>query len=220
MVLHQVGPSQRRAAQLRRARTPSWRKAERRAGTCSARRALAHFFPEALEAAAGRPVVLAGGIADAEDVRAALGGGAAAVLCGSRFLLTTECPAHAEYKRRVLGATRTLETTLFGVGSPARHHVVPNAATNRWCTPDGTPRRIVRVLTRMSASSLRAWRRSNRLGYCRSCSARQSHSFRTGSAAPGSGRPHLEVTPLYAGACVQRIGVVISAEEAVRALAP
>src|SRR5579884_3821138 len=36
------------------------------------------FLPEALEAASGRPVVVAGGIADAADVRSALAGGAAA----------------------------------------------------------------------------------------------------------------------------------------------
>ncbi|MGH7268942.1 MAG: nitronate monooxygenase, partial [Polyangiaceae bacterium] len=47
------------------------------------------FLPGALDAAAGRPVVAAGGLADPGDVHAALAAGASAVLCGTRFLLTT-----------------------------------------------------------------------------------------------------------------------------------
>lgn len=177
------------------------------------------FLPEALEAADGRPVVMAGGIADADDVRAALSGGAAAVLCGSRFLLTAECPAHAEYKRRVLGAPRTLETTLFGVGWSARHRVVPNAATDRWCAPDGTPRGIVRALTRMTGSLGRVapLGRPGRLPRLQRVSI---PLFTPEAALEGAEARSVDVTPLYAGECVRRITTVVPAEEAVRALAP
>lgn len=97
----------------------------------------AHPLDEALaailEVADGKPVLAAGGVADRERVRALLGAGASAVVAGTRFLLTGESHAHPEYKRRVLGARRTLETELFGFGWPARHRVTPNAATERWC---------------------------------------------------------------------------------------
>ncbi len=50
----------------------------------------------------GFPVLLAGGVADAGDVRAALDAGAAGVVCGTRFLLSEESAAHPEYKRRLI----------------------------------------------------------------------------------------------------------------------
>jgi hypothetical protein len=52
------------------------------------------FLPRALKAARGRPVLLAGGIAAADDTRAALAAGADGVVAGTRFLLTDEARAH------------------------------------------------------------------------------------------------------------------------------
>jgi NAD(P)H-dependent flavin oxidoreductase YrpB (nitropropane dioxygenase family) len=89
-------------------------------------------LPAVLDAAAGAPVLLAGGIADHADARRALDEGAVAAVAGTRFLLTHESAAHPQYKRRVLAAQRTIETQLFGLGWPMRHRVVPNAATDRW----------------------------------------------------------------------------------------
>jgi hypothetical protein len=40
------------------------------------------------------------------------------------------------------------------------------------------------------------------------------------AALEGADARTLDVTPLYAGECVRRIGAVVSAEEAVRALTP
>nr|WP_280362403.1 nitronate monooxygenase [Nocardia wallacei] len=85
-------------------------------------------------------------VATAADTRTALAAGAAGVVAGTRFLLTEESGAHREYQRRVLAARETVETTLFGLGWPARHRVVPNAATRRWCGSDGTARHWVRAL--------------------------------------------------------------------------
>src|SRR4051812_44942169 len=74
------------------------------------------FLGKALEAAGGRPVLAAGGIAARATAREALDAGAAAVVAGTRFLLTEECRAHPAYKQRVLGARRTLDTMLFSMG--------------------------------------------------------------------------------------------------------
>jgi NAD(P)H-dependent flavin oxidoreductase YrpB (nitropropane dioxygenase family) len=81
---------------------------------------------------AGFPILVAGGIATAADVRTALDAGADGAVLGTRFLMSEESRAHAAYKERLLGAQRTVLTDLFGLGWPARHRVVPNAATARW----------------------------------------------------------------------------------------
>jgi nitronate monooxygenase len=78
------------------------------------------------------PLLLAGGIAEREDVRAALEAGATAAVAGTRFLLSEESRAHPAYKERLLEADETFLTDLFGAGWPAPHRVVPNAATERW----------------------------------------------------------------------------------------
>jgi nitronate monooxygenase len=52
----------------------------------------------------GVPVVCAGGIGDEADFVRALGMGYAAVQMGTRFIATTECTAHADYKRAIVEA--------------------------------------------------------------------------------------------------------------------
>lgn len=78
------------------------------------------------------PVLLAGGIAGRDDVRAALGAGATAAVAGTRFLLSEESRAHALYKERLLESRQTLLTDLFGAAWPAPHRVAPNAATEHF----------------------------------------------------------------------------------------
>jgi nitronate monooxygenase len=111
--------------------------------------ALARIRDE-VKPAATKPLLLAGGIADAADVERATGAGAVAAVAGTRFLLTEEAAAHAEYKRRVMDAERTVETQLFGFGWPMRHRVVPNAATERWCRAEDLGPRLLRTAYRMS----------------------------------------------------------------------
>lgn len=65
-------------------------------------------------------------------MRRALDNGAAAAVVGTRFLLSEESRAHPEYRHRLLAAERTLLTEQFGLGWPAPHRVVANAATERW----------------------------------------------------------------------------------------
>jgi nitronate monooxygenase len=175
------------------------------------------FLRQALEVTEGKPVLLAGGIATAADVQAALRAGATGAVAGTRFLLTDECRAHPAYKRRVLGATRTLETELFGLGWPARHRVVPNAATERWCANDPRgPRwaRWVHGVSRLMGKLMPV-----------DAGARTTPHQRLsiplyGPTAPLVGHPQsvLEVAPLYAGETARRITSVVSAAEAVRLL--
>lgn len=81
---------------------------------------------------AGYPLLLAGGIAGRDDVRAALEAGAEAAVAGTRFLLSAESRAHPSYKERLLEADETILIDLFGAGWPAPHRVVANAATEHW----------------------------------------------------------------------------------------
>lgn len=80
---------------------------------------------------AGYPLFLAGGVAAAADVRAALEAGAVGAVAGTRFLLSEESRAHPAYKQRLMEAEETILTDLFGAAWPAPHRVVPNAATER-----------------------------------------------------------------------------------------
>ena len=75
---------------------------------------------ERVHAAVKIPVLAAGGIIDAEGVRAALDAGAAAAVIGTRFLLSDESHAHPDYKQRCLDAGETILTELFGLGVARR----------------------------------------------------------------------------------------------------
>src|SRR4051794_17377495 len=55
---------------------------------------------ERVRAAVKLPVLAAGGIVDVNGVRGALDAGAAAAVVGTRFLLSDESHAHADYKQR------------------------------------------------------------------------------------------------------------------------
>ena len=163
-------------------------------------------------------MLLAGGIAAADDTSAALAAGAAGVVAGTRFLLTDEARAHPQYQRRILKADKTFRTTLFGLGWPAPHRVVANAATRRWCHEDGCaklvpglinagsgvlaklPDRAVMPVLRMQTPGLPMF----------------------SSIAPTIGMPDSVVdrTALYAGETVLRMTSVISARQAVTDLTP
>jgi nitronate monooxygenase len=94
------------------------------------------------------PVLIAGGIADRADVADALEAGATAAVLGTRFLASEESRAHPGYKRRLVEAEDTVLTELFGLGWPAPHRVLPNAATDRWLRGDARGPRPVRALNR------------------------------------------------------------------------
>ena len=106
-----------------------------------------------------------------------------------------------------------------GFGWPARHRVVPNAATDRWCLADGRPRWVARTLMQGSGPLARL-APLDRPGFLAKFQRVAIPLFGPEAPLEGADVRSLESTPLYAGECVQRIGSIPSAEDAVRALAP
>lgn len=67
------------------------------------------------------PVIAAGGIADGRGLAAALALGAVGIQMGTRFICTTECPAHEHYKQRIVRAhDRATIVTGGAFGHPVR----------------------------------------------------------------------------------------------------
>jgi nitronate monooxygenase len=164
------------------------------------------------------PVLSAGDIADAADVATRLDAGAEAVVCGTRFLMTEESGAHALYKARLIEASETVLTELFGVGWPAAHRVVANEATARWLGSDPRGPRWVRAFHRATAPMLSRVPVPMQL---RLAATQQPNRPIFGpAAATAEGPPNLvEAGPLYAGECVSRISDIRPAAELVRELA-
>jgi nitronate monooxygenase len=166
----------------------------------------------------GYPVLLAGGVADAGDVRRALDAGAEAVVLGTRFLLSDESAAHPEYKRRVAEARETLLTELFGFGWPAPHRVIPNAATARWLRRDARGPAPLRAVQRAFGPIAPRLPMSVGDRLARTANLRLPLY---GPAAPLTSWPEklLDTAPLYAGETVARISDIRPAGELVRQLA-
>jgi NAD(P)H-dependent flavin oxidoreductase YrpB (nitropropane dioxygenase family) len=180
-------------------------------GTTSALRLL-----EEVKAAlpAEYPLLLAGGIADREDVAAALEAGATAAVAGTRFLLSEESRAHPLYKERLLAARETLLTELFGAGWPAPHRVVPNAAIDRRPQPP----LVNRLLNHLFAPGIRYAPPSLQERMIRA--QRPGSRILTPAGPADDGPPNLvEAGALYAGETVARIDSVRPAAELVRELA-
>jgi nitronate monooxygenase len=164
---------------------------------------------------AGYPILLAGGIADAADVRAALAAGARAAVCGTRFVLAEESRAHPEYRRRLMAGNETLLTELFGLGWPAApHRVLPNRATERWAGAASAVGAVNRVV---SPVAKRLPERAQRAALGRG----DPRVPLLAPAPPTDDGPAslVESGPLYAGTTVARISDVRPAAEIVAALA-
>lgn len=168
---------------------------------------------------AGFPLLLAGGVAAREDVSAALDAGATAAVAGTRFLLSEESRAHPEYKRRLLGAERTVLTELFGLGWPAPHRVVPNAAVERQLGGGSRVPTPNRVLNRLFAPGARLTPASLQR---RLVAAQRPGSRLLTPLAPLDDGPAtlVDAGPLYAGETVRRIGAVDPAARIVADLTP
>jgi nitronate monooxygenase len=164
------------------------------------------------------PVLSAGGIATAADMRARLAAGADAVVAGTRFLMSTESGAHPEYKRRLTEADETVLTELFGVGWPAPHRVIPNAATARWLRDDPRGPGWLRVANRIAAPVLS---RIPPAVQARMAATQKPGLPLFGPAAATAGRGDnlIDAGPLYAGECVARIDDIHPAGQLVRELA-
>jgi NAD(P)H-dependent flavin oxidoreductase YrpB (nitropropane dioxygenase family) len=165
------------------------------------------------------PVLLAGGIADAVDVRTALDAGADAAVLGTRFLMSEESAAHPAYKQRLTESGETVLTELFGMGWPAPHRVLPNEATRRWLAKD-----------RRGPSWLRATQRATAPVLARAPRGLQPRMLATqrpglpffspSPPSPGVDERLLEASALYAGQTVARIDNVRPAAELVHELVP
>jgi enoyl-[acyl-carrier protein] reductase II len=69
----------------------------------------------------GVPVIAAGGIADGRGLVAALALGAQGIQMGTRFICTTDCTVHENYKRAIIKARdRSTMTTGHSLGHPVR----------------------------------------------------------------------------------------------------
>lgn len=167
----------------------------------------------------GFPLLLAGGIAERRDVAGALDAGAVAAVAGTRFLLSEESRAHPEYVRRALAADATVLTELFGLGWPAAHRVVPNAATEHWLGSDPRGPRALRALNRLSGVGARWLPPSVQARVTRA----QRPDGRLLSPTPltdDAPAARVHACPLYAGQTVARIHEVRPAAELVAALTP
>jgi nitronate monooxygenase len=163
------------------------------------------------------PVLSAGGVADASDTKARLDAGADAVVCGTRFLMTAESGGHPDYKARLLEARETVLTELFGVGWPAPHRVVPNAATARWLGPDARVPGWLRALHKATAP---VFSRVPVPLQFRIAATQQPSRPMFGPAAATVGGPSnlIDAGPLYAGECIERIADIRPARELVAEL--
>jgi NAD(P)H-dependent flavin oxidoreductase YrpB (nitropropane dioxygenase family) len=163
------------------------------------------------------PVLSAGGIADRRDAGSRLDAGAEGVVCGTRFLLSEESGGHAAYKARLLEARDTVMTELFGVGWPATHRVVPNAATARWLGKDARGPAWLRAFHRATAPVFS--RVPVPVQFRMAAAQKPGLPLFGPAAATVDGPPALiEAGPLYAGTCVERIHEVRPAGELVHDL--
>jgi len=166
----------------------------------------------------GYPLLLAGGVAEPGDVRAALDAGAEAAVLGTRFVLSEESAAHPGYKERAVEGRETLLTELFGAGWPAPHRVLPNAATERWLRHDRRGPGWVRGLNRATAPLLA--RTPASLQARMAPLASPSRPILTPQPAIRGGPDNLlDAGPLYAGESVARIDGVRPAGALTRDLA-
>lgn len=77
------------------------------------------------------PVIAAGGFADGRGLLAALALGAVGIQMGTRFICTTECTVHLNYKERLVRANdRATVVTGKSLGHPVR--AIRNAMTTRF----------------------------------------------------------------------------------------
>jgi NAD(P)H-dependent flavin oxidoreductase YrpB (nitropropane dioxygenase family) len=165
---------------------------------------LADLLPQVRDALPNKLVCSAGGIHDKASADLARSFGAHAVASGTRFLASPEAAAHSAYKQRLLEANETIATNLFGVGWRDPHRVMKNAATEKWCGPNG---REPRWLFLIHAATKIASRLSGSNG-ADAMVARQSLNsplYTPASLTPEMGEDRLEFVALYAGECVKHI---------------
>jgi NAD(P)H-dependent flavin oxidoreductase YrpB (nitropropane dioxygenase family) len=141
------------------------------------------------------------------------------VVCGTRFLLSEESRAHPGYRERLLEAEATILTELFGIGWPAPHRVIANAATERWLRGDPRGPALNRALNRLSAPAARFTPPALQTRLLR---AQRPNGRLLSPAGPTDDGPAtlLDAGALYAGETVARIRDVRPAAQIVADLTP
>jgi nitronate monooxygenase len=167
----------------------------------------------------GYPLWLAGGIAEAADVKRVLEAGAEAAVAGTRFLMSEESHARKAYKQRLMESRETVLTELFGLGWPAApQRVIWNEAAERWLR--GNERGPGWVLRANKLLSPPLMRLPESLQFRMMRMQRASIPFFSpqplSDVAPSN---LLDAGPLYAGETVARIHDIRPAGELVHALA-
>jgi nitronate monooxygenase len=166
------------------------------------------------------PVLLAGGIADRDDVRTALDAGAAAAVLGTRFLMSDESRADPAYKQRLMESRDTVLTELFGAGwAGAKHRVLWNEAARHWLAGDHRAPARVRLVQRALSPALSLVPIDKQDVLSR---LQRPGGMLLGPTAPTDDGPRnlLDAGALYAGETVARIYDVRPAGELVRDLTP
>jgi nitronate monooxygenase len=93
------------------------------------------LVPQVVDAAEGRPVLAAGGIADGRGLVAALALGAEGALIGTCLVASLESSAHGVYKQRIVDATAadSVLTDVFEIGWPGLpERALRNATIDAW----------------------------------------------------------------------------------------
>jgi nitronate monooxygenase len=101
------------------------------------------LVPQVVDAAGGRPVLAAGGIADGRGLAAALALGADGVVIGTCLVASRESGAHPAYKQRIVEAVAedSVLTDVFEIGWPGLpERALRNATTDAWAA-EREPRR-------------------------------------------------------------------------------
>ncbi|MCF6275019.1 MAG: nitronate monooxygenase [Robiginitomaculum sp.] len=181
---------------------------------------LASLLPKIKDAFPDHIVCGAGGIYDKASADACRALGADAVCSGTRFLASPESYAHAAYKAKLLEATETVVTDLFGVGWRDPHRVIPNDAVQKWCQPNGKEPYWLPVVH--AVTGLLSHLASSDDGGAKII-AKQSVNrplYTPASLAPKMPAEMIEVVALYAGECVRDIHTLIPAADTVAELAP
>ncbi|MFB6887858.1 NAD(P)H-dependent flavin oxidoreductase [Kitasatospora sp. NPDC056327] len=112
--------------------------------------AVRRLLAETVAAAPGVPLLVAGGLHDGRQLRAAAAAGAHGAVAGTLFAAAAESDAHPDYRRALVtaGPGATVVTDRFALGWPGRRHRVlagpvtdaerpPPAAVIGWLVQDG-----------------------------------------------------------------------------------
>lgn len=155
-------------------------------------RSLKEVLPEVL-AAVRLPVVAAGGILTAREIREVLDAGASGVQLGTIFAASKESGAHADFKRRYIEAGK--EDVVL-IDSPA-----------------GLPGQAIRNRLVDEVIILKARYVPRIIKKCQKCLAKCTHSFCILDALVLAQRGYVDEGLIFAGKSVARINEVLSVKE-------